>query len=92
MKLQMLKKALIIAGVAISIIVNIIILGSIGIDKIQQNARIDSQEVINQAITDASNRLVNAIVAGIEQNGEVSITIPDSNGGTKSLVLVLKGE
>lgn len=76
----MLKKGLIIVGIAVSILTNVILGGSLLINRIQRNA-----------FNSANNQIANSIVASVAQKGEIKITVLDGNGGTKSMVLIPKG-
>lgn len=80
----MTKKAQIIIGILVGIIVTLLVITT---NLLRQN-ELDS--IRQNTFEIARNRVIGSIFASIEQNGEVAITKPDGNGGTKSVVLVPK--
>lgn len=82
----MTKKAqIIIAILAGTTVILLVIIMNLLFQDWLDNVRQDAFDV-------ATSQVVGKIITSIEQKGEVIITVPDGNGGTKSMVLVLKGE
>tara|TARA_Y100000310_G_C20586884_1_gene765899 strand:+ start:589 stop:861 length:273 start_codon:yes stop_codon:yes gene_type:complete len=44
------------------------------------------------AFSDAQTKILGTIITSVNQSGSVNITIPDGDGGNKTLTLVAKGE
>ena len=80
----MTKKAQIIIIILCGItVISVVITANLKINNWLNNMRQDAFDA-------ATNRVVGSIFAGIERNGEVTITIPDGNGDSKKLILVAK--
>ncbi len=74
--------AIILTGITIiSVVITASFLTNTWLDNVRQNA-----------FDVATNRVVSNILASIEKNGEIVITIPDGSGGSKLLILVVKKE